>query len=322
MQIQPLAVIGRITATRPIPGADLIHQVEADCRSAGTWTGVAGNGITVGARVLVFLQDALLPPDPRWIFMEQRGYRVKMARFKGVPSECVVLDADACAVPGEPGEDVAALLGVTKYSKPIPTGMAGDAAGAFPVYIPKTDEPNWQTVPEMVARMATEHWYASEKADGTSCTAWVDDAGLHVCSRNWELREHTASGASNVYWQTARKYGLERLPRGSALQFEIVGPGIQGNPMGLEALEMRAFSLYDIEGRRYHSAHGMASVCHTLGLPMARRISAEQGRDYTPDELRTLAAIKYPNGKHGEGIVIRARDSSWSFKVINLNYRS
>lgn len=321
MHIQPLAVIGRITATRPIPGADLIHQVEADCRSAGTWSGVAGKGIQPGDNVLVLLQDALLPPDGRWQFMERHGWRVKMARFKGVPSECVILPAHAFGLAGEPGDDVAALLSVTKYSKPVPLAMAGDAAGAFPSFIPKTDEPNWQVVPDMVARMATSHWYASEKADGTSCTAWVDDAGLHVCSRNWELREHTASGAGNAYWQTARKYGLERLPRGNALQFEIVGPGIQGNPMGLEALEMRAFSLYDIEGRRYNSAHGLASVCHTLSLPMARRIAAEQGRDYTPDELRALAAIKYPNGKHGEGIVIRAMDSSWSFKVINLNYK-
>lgn len=27
------------------------------------------------------------------------------------------------------------------------------------------------------------------------------------------------------------------------------------------------------------------------------------------------------NGKPGEGIVIRAMDSSWSFKAINLNYK-
>ena len=39
------------------------------------------------------------------------------------------------------------------------------------------------------------------------------------------------------------------------------------------------------------------------------------------DELRKMAEIKYANGKYGEGIVIRAFDHSWSFKVLNLNYK-
>ena len=44
-----------------------------------------------------------------------------------------------------------------------------------------------------------------------------------------------------------------------------------------------------------------------------------------PSELdlrfdRKMAEVNYSNGKHGEGIVIRALDSSFSFKVINLLY--
>lgn len=39
------------------------------------------------------------------------------------------------------------------------------------------------------------------------------------------------------------------------------------------------------------------------------------------DDLRSLAAIKYDNGKPGEGVVVRACDGTWSFKVINLEYR-
>jgi hypothetical protein len=34
-----------------------------------------------------------------------------------------------------------------------------------------------------------------------------------------------------------------------------------------------------------------------------------------------VAEIKCANGKPGEGIVIRANDSTWSFKVINLLYK-
>lgn len=313
-----LAVVGRIVETAPIEGADRIQQALVVCGASGKWTGVVGKDIEVGQGVTVFLQDALLPPgDERWAFMEKHKWRVRMARFKGVPSECLI-------VPGAPdmppGTDLTEPLGVTKYEKPIPAAMGGDAVGAFPSFIPKTDEPNFQTVPEFVDRLADGKWYAAEKADGTSCTVWNDDAGMHVCSRNWELREFSASGAGNAYWQVARKYGLDRLPQGVALQFEVVGPGIQGNPMGLASLEARAFSLYDIAAHEYEHVAELMFACGELGIPMATVLHIEP-KAYTPDELRKLAEIRYPNGKPGEGIVIRAEDSSWSFKVINLLYK-
>src|SRR5690606_8109384 len=121
-------------------------------------------------------------------------------------------------------------------------------------------------------RMHREPWYATEKADGTSCTAYVDDAGLHVCSRNWELKEFTASGASNVYWRAARKYGLDRLPQGVALQFEVVGPGVQGNPMGLSDLEARAFTLRDTREHRNVSRVELLQLCLLLEMPCAPSI--------------------------------------------------
>lgn len=315
-----IAVVGKIIELRPIEGADFIQAATVVCGDAGKWSGVVGKDVQEGESVTVFLQDALLPPSDRWAFMEKHKWRVRMARFKGVPSECLIVKG-APDLP--PGTDLAEALGVTKYEKPIPQGMQGDFIGAFPGHIPKTDEPNFQSVPELVQRMHSEPWYATEKADGTSCTAYVDDAGLHVCSRNWELKEFTASGAKNVYWTAARKYGLDRLPQGVALQFEVVGPGVQGNPMGLPELEARAFTLRDTVEHRYLPRDELEGQAEMLGIPLARLVAngwpSEGGK--TDDELRKLAEIKYPNGKHGEGIVIRALDSSWSFKVINLNYK-
>lgn len=314
-----IAVVGRITEIRPIDGADFIQAASVDCGGAGRWSGVVGKGVDTGESVTVFLQDALLPPSDRWAFMEKHKWRVRMARFKGVPSECLIVKG-APEMP--PGTDLAEVLGVTKYEKPIPQGMQGDAVGAFPGHIPKTDEPNFQSVQELVERMHREPWYATEKADGTSCTAYVDDAGLHVCSRNWELKEFTASGGKNVYWTAARKYGLDRLPQGVALQFEVVGPGVQGNPMGLSELEGRAFTLRDTREHRYLPDVDLQRQCRELGIPLARCIGTSITlAPKTDEELRKLAEIKYPNGKHGEGIVIRALDSSWSFKVLNLAYR-
>ena len=326
-QAPPLAVIGQILSLAPIKDADRIVLARVACGAAGTWSGIVPiNAHALGEAVTVFLQDAMLPadstPTSRWAFMEARKWRIRMVRFKGVPSECLIVKS-APDERGPPGTDVGAALGVTKYFKPIPASMAGEALGEFPSFIPKTDEPNFQTVPEMVAQLANEPWCATEKADGTSCTVWNDAAGLHVCSRNWELREFSASGAGNAYWQVARKYGLERLEIGLALQFEVVGPGIQGNPMGLPTLEARVFNLYDHQSRQHRGMAALRATCEALGIPPARIVVMGEGAR-SDDALRELAQIKYASGKQGEGIVIRPAQGevcAWSFKVISLLYK-
>lgn len=316
MSKNPLAVVGLVTEINPIAGADRIQQAVVVCGSAGKWSGVVGKEVAKGERVTVFLQDAVLPPDSRWSFMEKHHWRVRMARFKGCPSECLIIGDGPDY---ELGTDLTSILGVTKHEKPVPASMAGEMVGPFPSFIPKTDEPNFQTIENFAELMARDSWYATEKADGTSCTAWNDDDGLHVCSRNWELREFSKSGASNVYWKMARKHGLDRLPRGYALQFEVVGPGIQGNPLGLTEVEARAFSLYDIEHTEYAHRDALFNITLQLEIPMVPVIG-EGNWAHTEDSLRKLAEIRYENGEHAEGIVVRATNSAWSFKVLNLLY--
>jgi RNA ligase (TIGR02306 family) len=317
---QKLAVVGKIIELAPIADADRILHATVVCGDAGKWSGVVGLNHQVGELVTVFLQDAVLPAgNERWEFMERFKWRVRMARFKGVASECVIIQG----APEMPvGTDLAEALGVTKYSKPLPASMAGDAVGNFPSFIPKTDEPNFQTVPELVERMGAEDWVATLKCDGSSCTAWNDEDGnLHVASRNLELREFNATGAGNSYWRAARKYDMSQLPAGHAIQFEVVGPGIQSNPMGLTDVEGRAFTLYDF-GRHARCGHAMlAAVCANVGIPMAD-VVATGATAMDSDALRKLAEVTYANGKPGEGIVIRSAGAMFSFKVINLLYRN
>jgi RNA ligase (TIGR02306 family) len=306
-----LAVIGLVIEIGKIEGADFIQRAVVSCGDAGQWSGVVGKDIQCGHMVTVFLQDAVLPPEERWAFMEKHKWRVRMARFKGVPSECVIISG---APIGIEGFDMTDALGVKKYEKPVHAGMAGEMVGAFPSFLPKTDEPNFQTV-DFAALMASKPYYITEKADGSSCTAWVDDAGaLHVASRNWELREFTATGAENIYWRAARKYALHNMPIGMAVQFEVVGPGVQGNPMGLDSLEGRLFGMFKRDDR---GVWMKKNPDYTGLVTLAGHVSHDM-LVYTADELRKLAEIKYQNGKHSEGIVVRAIDQSWSFKVINL----
>jgi RNA ligase (TIGR02306 family) len=316
-----LAVIGRVTATKPIDGADRIHQAFVDCGDEGQWSGVVGKDINEGSAVLVFLQDAILPEDERWAFMSKHKWRVRMARFKGVPSECVIVPAAGHETLLDVGADLTELLQVVKYEKPVPVAIAGDVRGNFPSFIPKTDEENFQRIRNLEELMTGWDWVATVKYDGTSCTAWVDDEGeLHVCSRNLELKEFSATGAGNVYWQAARKFDLDLMTPGFALQFEVCGPGIQGNPCGYTGLEIRAFTLYDINRKERCHFGALVHFCESLDIPMAE-ISAS-GHGYVPPEkLRELAdAVVYENGAQGEGVVVRSINSNWSFKSISLNY--
>lgn len=315
--MRKLAVIGQIIELNDIAGADRIKQAIVDCGDAGVWAGIVGLDLKVCNKVTVFLQDALLPPNDRWAFMESHKWRVKMCRFKKVASECLIISG----CPDMPvGTDLTEALGVIKYEKPIPADMAGVVDGVWPSFIPRTDEENFQSAPELVAKMKDSDWYATEKADGTSCTIFIDDEtkALKVCSRNWPLKE-----SENVYWKAVRKYNLDTNfnEKGVALQFEVVGPGIQKNPMGLDDIEIRLFSAYDFYEHFYMSHRILEEISKKYKIPLAKIIF--RGYDsLTREELLKLAEIKYDGSrKDGEGIVIRDYRNTWSFKVINLNYK-
>jgi RNA ligase (TIGR02306 family) len=312
-----VAVIGQIAAVEPIADADRIQLAVADCGEHGTWRGVVPKSMEPGEKVLVLLQDALLPADPenaRWGFMSKHKFRVRMARFRGCPSECVILETVGEERDEPVGTDVGVALGITKHSKPIPATMVGKAKGNFPSFLEKTDEPNFQRYRERDEATAGA-WYATVKYDGTSCTSFVRDNVLRVCSRNLELEP-----GEGVYWQMAEKYQLQRVAEGLALQFEIIGPGIQGNPLGLAECEIRVFTLYDVANRCKAPLAHLKGLCDQLGLPMAEIVHLGNG-PISDDELRALADIKYPNGRPGEGVVIRDLDSRFSFKAINLSYK-
>jgi RNA ligase (TIGR02306 family) len=322
-----VAYIGKILSIDPIENADRIERAVVSCGPGGRWAGVVKKGdFSTYDLAEVYLQDAQLPETERFAFMEPRGYRVRMARLRGVPSECLIMPL---TVEGFEGDDISEVTGATKYEKQIPASMSGQAAGAFPIFIPKTDEVRFQIVQDMVEAMrrmvdGRHSWYATEKADGTSCTAYLKDGHLGVCSRNWELKD-----GENIYWQMVRKYGiqdaLENLGVNAALQFEIVGPGIQKNPMGLKENEIRLFDLYNIDAGEY--ASGWRSLGVLRSLPIAPIVYMSYEPFPYDDELRELASGNYANGNPREGIVIRIHPEPplfeglrMSFKVFNLDY--
>lgn len=332
-----MAYVGKVLEVFPIPDADRIMRATVVCGKGGRWTGVVRKGdVQEGDSVVVFLPDAVVPKDnPALAFMEKQNYRVKMMRLRGCPSEVLIMPVpDLFPIQVREGlglyvgMDVTDVLGVMKYEKEIPLSMAGEMAGSFPSFIRKTDEPNYQTVPYLVEALWGWPYFVSEKADGSSATVYWRDGHFGCCSRNWELRETKGS----AIWSIAREYELEKFlsEQNMAIQFEVVGPGIHGNPMGLTRVEPRLFNVipdlseYGLVGG-LEAVRQFSEACH---FPMVKVVEVGFSFDYTTDEqFRTIAEGKYDNGKQREGIVIRAQIPRYvgrelvSFKVINLLYR-
>ena len=313
-----LGYVGKIVETRPIQGAERIHTAVVVCGKGGKWTGVVPIDMKAGDFCEVYVQDCILPVGERFDFMDKYHRRVAMKRFKGAPSDCLIMPLTIVGV--EVGYDLTEAFGLRKYEKEIIYGQ-GEICGTFTNLVAKTDEPNFQTVSDVVEEVLSGPWTARLKYDGTSCTILRDyDGILQVYSRNMRIRE-----GDNKYWQIARMYQLDKamLP-GEVLQMEICGPGIQKNPMGFKTLDARVFNYFKEfnEPAPYTGEHG---------IPIADAVAASNGNNaWTNEELWRLAEVKYANGATAEGIVIRAdfgrqlysptTGLRLSFKVINLLY--
>lgn len=315
-----LVYVGRIIDLHPIEAADFLVSATVVCGGGGKWRGVVRKtDFQLSDLCVVFLPDALVPERPDMDFLKSSNWRVKMRRFRGAPSEVVIMPHKIVLSDCVVGRDVTDRLGVVKYHKPVPAHLQGIAKGDFPSFIPKTDEPNYQSNPELVENLVSKPWYMTEKADGSSTTAfhWKGDFG--VCSRNFELERDEKNG----YWKVAIMHQLEKnLPEGIAIQWETCGPGIQSNPMGLKEISGFLFSAYKIEERRYLTFHELKTQSRALGFPMAKILDC--GGCFSNDGIEFKGEGLYENGHQREGVVIRSQEnqgsSPISFKVINLNF--
>jgi RNA ligase (TIGR02306 family) len=326
--VNGLAVVGKITEIMTIPNADRIVLATAVCGKGGIWRGVVKADSKLDDIVVVFQPDALLPSDnPAFSFMESSGYRVRQRRFRGAPSESLIMPISEVIYGGDfvIGQDVSDCLRIDKYEKPVSVSIGGEVKGDFPEFVPKTDEPNFQKVTEMFSVMIGRPYYVTMKMDGTSTTAYRRNGVFGVCSRNLELKEGSGAG-----WLVAKKYNLgEMLPDGYAIQFEVCGPGIQKNPISLKSIDGYAFQLWNIAEKRYLDFDEFAS---SKIMPTVPIVKTGEEFNFTPDSIQSLAEdLKYPNGKPAEGIVCRPtrelsaminmESTRISFKVINLRYK-
>lgn len=260
-----LATVEEITELVPIEGADSIQI--AKIRG---WDVIVRIGeFEVGDPVIYFEIDSFLPlSDPRFLFLAPRGCRknpegveghvLKTAKMRGkysqglaLPVEQFLQDLGGVAMTGEDVTDM--IPGLEKWDPPIPAELAGFAKGAFPTSFRKTDEERIQNMPWLFEESASPDlaggWVATEKIDGSSMTVYIKDGEYGVASRNWDIEETS----HNSMWKLAHELDLfgimgnwahtldPSLP--VAVQGEIFGPGIQGNPLDVKEVQFRLFTV-------------------------------------------------------------------------------
>lgn len=332
--MEGLVYKGKIIERAPIDGADRIELATAICGSGGKWRGVVPKGCSDS--VDVFLPDALLPDIEAFEFMRKHHFRVKQRRFKGAPSECLMIESTS---ESEIGTDLTEALGVTKYIKPSTGFKSGEALGDFPSFIPKTDEVNAQKVPWMIEQLQGRPYIITLKLDGSSTTVYKQNGVMHVCSRNLELKDTPGS----AYWEAARSSGFEaRFGDDMVVQCEMCGPGIQKNRLGLDRIRLYIFDVYNMISGKYSKMdwpgmfngelakyHGGVRFPESAEVPV---VTWGDSFNMTLDDLQKIASEQtYPSGHPAEGIVVRERGTDGctdpngfkqrlSFKVINLLY--
>jgi RNA ligase (TIGR02306 family) len=346
--MRKLASIQTVTSIEPIPNADAIERF----RVLGWWIVGKKGEVRVGDRIVYCEIDSLLPERTEFEFLrsncfkpalldgdtvlQRAGFRIKTIKLRGQVSQGIcfplaILPQDRSY---EVGDDVTDLLGIIKYEPPAPAGMSGMVKGPFPGFLPKTDETRVQVLEHVLQQYRGQTFFITEKLDGTSFTAFLRDDQFGLCSRNLWLDE---TDSSNLFVRLAQTLNLpEKLRRirdnfgfQPAIQGEVIGPGIQKNKYGLGHVDLRVFSLIDIDQYSLVDREIMLSAMEQAGLTSVPQLG-EIVLGHTIDELVEMAIgrSQLNANAHREGLVFRPAQEvheatlggRLSFKVINPQF--
>lgn len=341
--MRQLATVRKIDDLTPIPDADKI-----ECATIGGWKVVVQKGLyNVGdlavyceidswipSTVAPFLTKAGHPPKE---FGGVVGERLKTIKLRGQISQGLLIPLTDPTVYGlclgsndwYDGQDVTDYLGILKWEKPLPANLQGKVRGNFPHFIPKTDQERIQNLSRAFEgwRHYRDAFEVTEKLDGSSMTTYVHDDRFGVCSRNLDLIETP----ENAMWATARRLGLEEKLRAAcgetralALQGELIGQGIQGNPYKLSDIQYKVYDIWDIGAQKYLSPEQRQDICSVHGIdhvPVAGPFVIPP--EYTIADILDMAegpSYLEPKATR-EGFVFKNMNNpSESFKAISNKY--
>jgi RNA ligase (TIGR02306 family) len=330
--MRKLATIKVIDAIHPIEGADAIEVAQI-----GGWKVVVKkNEYQPGDHAIYCEIDSWIPHELAPFLSKGRepreyngvkGERLNTVKLRGQISQGLLLPLtdDILSKITDCDEDISPLLNIQKWEAPIPAQLAGEVRGMFPRFIPKTDEERIQNLTLEVEEWSKQKisWEITEKLDGSSMTVYVfqDDCG--VCSRNLNLKETEG----NTLWKIARSEQLiEKIKstgKNLALQGELIGEGIQGNPYKIKGHQFRVFNIYDIDLGIYVSPSVRMNYVNSLQLNSVPVVAQAWEGVLVIDDLLQVAEDKSVLNAttEREGVVFKCNDlPNTSFKVISNKF--
>lgn len=343
MTERKLVTIRRISELNPIPKADAI-----ECAKIDGWNVVVRKGeFEVDDECVFFEIDSVLPDIEPFKFLTEKngktfyngkfGARLKTIRLRGQLSQGLALPLSSFRKYDlVTGKSLDEELGIWKYDPPPPAELAGKIAGTWPAWLPKTDQERVQNIDPSEL---TGDYVVEEKMDGTSMSVWIDEHGvLGVGSRNMSLKIDDPTNDQNSYVRMAHDSGMLNwlkthiLPQDApiAIQGELCGPSIQGNPYNLDRPKFFAFDIFSGRGGgklNWEKRDEMIERMQMDGVristvPFIRLIDLDE---IEGDKVQALlqsadgVSMVYPTSR--EGIVLKnTKDGNKSFKVISNQY--
>lgn len=354
--MRKLATVRRISALEPILGADNIETASVD----GWKVVVKKQQFQVGDLCVYIEIDSWVPhkiapfltgegKEPK-VYKGVDGQRLRTVKLRKQLSQGLILPISALTPDHtrfyrgyNEDEDVTDVLGIVKYDLEADSIQSDNRKvrpkGVFPTHlVPKTDQERIQNCFYKLPRSHT--WEATLKLDGSSCTIFVLDGELRVCSRNLEL----ATKSKLPWWRQLLvncgwmkqppapdnpfvKMALQvessvRKAEGIAFQGELMGPGIQKNREEFEKFRWFIYDAWSIRERRYLAPTERRELAKSLELEHVPLINnAAMLYDTAEGHLVEANATKSINHTIGEGIVYKSNDdSSISFKAISNRY--
>lgn len=356
--VRKLATIQRVADLQPISGADAIEVA-----TILGWNVVVKKGeFSVGDFCIYCEIDSVLDTSiPEFSFLEKVKGRIKTIRLRGQISQGIafpvfpvlnsvnpefMVSVLALQLEGTDitGIDLTEALKIQKYEpfKELPRhnpGMRGARTVTRPYFVPKTDEPRIQSVPDFLERHSGTMMYATEKIDGSSMSVYfrrTPDMTLGeygVCSRNLDIKDPGEPG--NNYWDMFHKLNLaQKLQEQTrfdsiVIQGELCGPSIQGNKLKFTEHKFFVFNVYFPTELRYANKSEFLEIVDFFGLTPVPVIMENFPLTQTIPELIQFSTRKsvFNNQVWAEGLVFRpeteTRDPKhgrFSFKAINPEF--
>lgn len=348
--VRGLATICRVNSISEIPKADSIESATV----LGWNCVVRKNDFAVGDLCIYFRISTIFPKGYHRIQESQQNKPIKTRRMLGVISQGLLAPLNWLAEDFnydvstlKEGDDVSEIFQLKKFvpqeeeeqyiKTATKSGKTAAIRQSFPSYVPKTDEPRIQNMPNLLEEIQDEQVVITRKEDGCSATYIYRDGKFLVCGRNFVMIRDIDSENKSLrhYFRIAEEFNIEEkfreLSRNIAIQGEIVGPGINANRMKLTGLDFRVFYMYDIDYERYLSFDEMTSLCQVLSLRTVPLLYRGLAREFEPLHtvhglLEFVGGLEYAKKIPAEGCVVRVEyDNSIgrnkrSFKVISNKY--